>query len=103
VLEQAARKRRWTDLADAVLLTQDMKIVIPLDRTVASLQGNRHIVLARRSYFNQLGISGIRQFGRSTDPNASIFKRASEVPEARSTSGALTDVTTAYKVSGLVV
>ncbi|KAH7105112.1 stress-activated map kinase interacting protein 1-domain-containing protein [Auriculariales sp. MPI-PUGE-AT-0066] len=97
VLEQAARKRRWTDLADAVLLTQDMKIVIPLDRTVASLQGNRHIVLARRSYFNQLGISGIRQFGRSTDPNASIFKRASEVPEARSTSGALTDVTTAYK------
>ncbi|KZV99659.1 hypothetical protein EXIGLDRAFT_831389 [Exidia glandulosa HHB12029] len=34
VLEQAAKKRRWTDLNDAVLLTQDMKIVIPLDRTV---------------------------------------------------------------------
>ncbi|EJD43392.1 hypothetical protein AURDEDRAFT_185578 [Auricularia subglabra TFB-10046 SS5] len=95
VLEQAARKRRWTDLNDAVLLTHDMKIVIPLDRTVASLQGDRHIVLARRSYFNQLGISGIRQFGRSSDPNASIFKRASEIPESKGST--LTDFTTAYK------
>lgn len=95
VLEQAARKQRWGELQDAVLLTQDMKIVIPLDRTVASLQGDRQIVLARRSYFNQLGISGIRQFGRSTDPNASIFKRVSEIPDSKGSP--LTDFTTAYK------
>jgi hypothetical protein len=99
-LELVCRKRKL-DPRDYALLLGDMSILIPLDRTVASLQGKRELVIVKRSMLPQLGVDVVRGTGRTTDPNASIFKRISEVPEIQSSS-ALDFITAAYKVVSLL-
>lgn len=44
-------------------------ILIPLDRTVASLQGKRELVLVKKSMLPQLGHDLIQVAGKTTDPN----------------------------------
>jgi hypothetical protein len=112
VLELVCRKRKLPNPRDYALLLgdMDMSILIPLDRTVASLQGKRELVLAKRSMLPQLGIDVVKGVPKTTDPNgkktflvenfinchsASIFKRMSEVPEIQSSA---LDYTSAYKV-----
>lgn len=109
VLESLCKKRRLGDPNDYALVLDD--ILIPLDRTVASLQGKMNLVLVKRSMLPELGIDTGTRVGRTTDPNgtaahlrcggarliisgtASIFKRMSEVPD-----NPAADYTAAYKV-----
>ncbi|KAI0284703.1 stress-activated map kinase interacting 1 [Russula aff. rugulosa BPL654] len=78
-LETVCRKRRLQPKEYALLLS-DMSILIPLDRTVASLQGESDLRLVKRSMLPHMNVD-VRPIGRSTDPNASIFKRMSDVPD----------------------
>jgi len=111
-LESVCRKRKLPNPKDYALLLGDRSLLIPLDRTVASLQGKTDLVLIKRSTIPQLGIDVVKGTQKTTDPNgmydppfhkqsytlgisASIFKRMSEVPEIQSSA---LDYTTAYKV-----
>ncbi|KAL4259349.1 SIN1 family protein [Pleurotus pulmonarius] len=80
-LELVCRKRKLANPNDYVLLVADKSLVIALDRTVASLAGTRELVLMKKSALTELG--GVMEPGRTTDPNASIFKRMSDVPETQ--------------------
>lgn len=82
VLELICRKRQlacpseWalvahsTHLTAAATASLDGTVVIPLDRTVASLQGQRDLALVRRS---SLAVKDAALTSSSTDPNAPIF------------------------------
>lgn len=94
-LELVCRKRKLDNPKDYALLLADMSILIPLDRTVASLQGKRELVLVKKSMLPQLGHDLIQVAGKTTDPNASIFKRMSETPDMQISSAV--DYTAAYK------
>ena len=116
-LEMVCRRRKLQANEYALLLS-DMSILIPLDRTVASLQGKSELMLVKRSMLPHLNLD-VRPFGRSTDPNgacvrlhgcttllthghghhiaASIFKRMSDAPDLDF--NASQDFTAAYKVS----
>ncbi|KAK2459608.1 hypothetical protein APHAL10511_008363 [Amanita phalloides] len=92
-LELVCRKRKQMDPKDYALLLGDQSLLIPLDRTVASLQGKRELLLVKRSMLPQYGEDIVRGLGKTTDPNASIFKRMSETPEVQFTP----DYASAYK------
>lgn len=66
-LETVCRKRRLQPKEYALLLS-DMSILIPLDRTVASLQGESDLRLVKRSMLPHMNVDA-RPIGRSTDPN----------------------------------
>ncbi|KAF8156669.1 stress-activated map kinase interacting protein 1-domain-containing protein [Crassisporium funariophilum] len=93
-LELVCRKKDLRNPNDYALLLADMSILIPLDRTVASLQGKRELLLIKRSMLPQMGADIVKGIGRTTDPNASIFKRMSDTPEQQNSSA---DYTAAYK------
>ncbi|KAG6845862.1 hypothetical protein H0H87_002553 [Tephrocybe sp. NHM501043] len=95
-LELVCRKRKLANPKDYALLLADMSILIPLDRTVASLQGKRELLLVKRSMLPQLGGDVLKGTGKTTDPNASIFKRMSDTPEVQYSSS-LGDYTGGYK------
>ncbi|KAJ7033204.1 stress-activated map kinase interacting protein 1-domain-containing protein [Mycena alexandri] len=82
VLERVCRKTKLDHPeAYALLLANDnTRILIPLDRTVASLQGKRELVLIRRTMIDD---NVVRGTGKTTDPNASILKRMSDTPEVK--------------------
>ncbi|PFH50491.1 hypothetical protein AMATHDRAFT_3880 [Amanita thiersii Skay4041] len=92
-LELLCRKRRNMDPKDYALLLGDQSLLIPLDRTVASLQGKRELLLVKRSMLPQYGENIVR-VGKTTNPDDSIFKKPiSGTPEVPFPS----DPTTAYK------
>ena len=66
-LEMVCRKRRLQPKEYALLLS-DKSILIPLDRTVASLQGESDLRLVKRSMLPHMNVD-VRPIGRSTDPN----------------------------------
>ena len=68
-LELVCRKRRQMDPKDYALLLGDQSLLIPLDRTVASLQGKRELLLVKRSMLPQYGEDIVRGIGKTTDPN----------------------------------
>jgi len=68
-LELVCRKRKLHDPKEYALLLGDMSILIPLDRTVASLQGKSDLMLVKRSMLPHLGVDLGRPTGRTTDPN----------------------------------
>lgn len=76
-LEMVCRKRKLQANEYALLLS-DMSILIPLDRTVASLQGNSELMLVKRSYLPHLSLD-VRPFGRSTDPNGAFLSCCMDV------------------------
>ena len=55
VLELVCRKRNQMDSKDYALLLDDQSLPIPLDQTVASLQGKRELLLVNRSMLPQYG------------------------------------------------
>lgn len=73
VLDIVCKKRRLADARDWALLTDDMSILIPLDRTVASLRGTKDLVIVKQSLVSQLGDGKGRLPGRSSDPNGLQF------------------------------
>jgi hypothetical protein len=68
-LEWVCRKRKLPDPKDYALVLGDMSLLIPLDRTVASLQGKKELVLIKRSMLPQLGIDVAKGTQKTTDPN----------------------------------
>ncbi|KAJ7671528.1 stress-activated map kinase interacting protein 1-domain-containing protein [Mycena polygramma] len=94
VLERVCRKTKLDHPeAYALLLDNDnTRILIPLDRTVASLQGKRQLVLIRREMIDDNVVKGT---GKTTDPNASILKRMSDTPEVKYSSAI--DYSNVYK------
>ncbi|KII84683.1 hypothetical protein PLICRDRAFT_57646 [Plicaturopsis crispa FD-325 SS-3] len=95
-LELICQKRQLPP-SEYALLLGDKSLLIPLDRTVASLQGTRDLLLVKRSNLPEMGIDVVKTIPRTTDPNASIFKRASEVPAAVKYTSNVMDFTTSYK------
>ncbi|KAG6885778.1 hypothetical protein C0993_009883 [Termitomyces sp. T159_Od127] len=71
-LELVCRKRKLANPNDYALVVADMNILIPLDRTVASLQGKRELLLVKRSMLPQLG-DVLKGTGKTTDPNAPML------------------------------
>ena len=69
VLDRVCRRRRLPDPKEWALVTGDMRIVIPMDRTVASLAGKSELVLVKRALLDQLGLGKDKRLGRSSDPN----------------------------------
>jgi hypothetical protein len=72
-LELVCRKRKLPNPKDYALLLGDMSLLIPLDRTVASLQGKRELVLIKRTMLPQLGIDVLKGTQKTTDPNGSAY------------------------------
>ena len=60
VLELVCRKRNQIDSKDYILLLGDQSLPVPLDRTVASLQGKRELLLVKRSMLPQNGEDSVR-------------------------------------------
>lgn len=75
VLEHICRKRKLDNPKDWALLADDLKILVPLDRTVASLEGNAQLVLIQRALLPDYGfaIDGDRRTARSIDPNGAYL------------------------------
>ncbi|KAF6757784.1 stress-activated map kinase interacting protein 1-domain-containing protein [Ephemerocybe angulata] len=94
-LEMVCRRRKGLNPKDyaLVLKLRESHIQVPLDRTVASLQGNRELLLIQKDRLHKLG--NLSKEIRTTDPNASIFKHMSETPEQQYSS--VLDYTAAYK------
>lgn len=68
-LELVCRKRKLQNPKEYALLLGDMSILIPLDRTVASLQGKSDLMLVKRSMLPHLGVDLGKTTGKTTDPN----------------------------------
>ncbi|KAF7964736.1 hypothetical protein HWV62_3510 [Athelia sp. TMB] len=95
-LDIVCRKRKLDPRDFALVLNDNEQMIfIPLDRTVASLQGKRELLLVKSNMLQQMGIEVEKKSIRTTDPNASIFKRMSDVPEVQIS--AAMDFTAAYK------
>lgn len=74
VLEHVCRKTKLDHAEDFALLllaNDNTRILIPLDRTVASLQGKRELVLTRRT---MIGDNVVRGTGKTTDPNGMLLR-----------------------------
>jgi len=69
VLENVCRRRKIEDPKQWCLVYA-MDILVPLDRTVRSLQGKTELYLVRRDSLMQYSIK--RQNTRSTDPNGEL-------------------------------
>lgn len=88
------RKNLQQPASEWVLCLADLSLALPLDRTVASLEGMNELTLVRGQWAAEHGLRGDMRGG---DPSASIFKRVSEpVPLARF--GAAGDFSQTYKV-----
>ena len=65
MLEHICRRRKILDWKTYALVSQAEKIIVPLDRTVASLGGATELMLLEANAIPQ----GLKPLGRSTDPN----------------------------------
>lgn len=66
-----AQSDRGTDQS-LVVPPVDRSIVVPLDRTVASLQGKRELLLVKKSVLPQMNALELKGVGRTTDPNSAV-------------------------------
>jgi hypothetical protein len=67
VLELVCRRRKLPDAREYALILEN--ILVPLDRTVASLQGKVNLLLVQRSMLAELGVDTGSRAARTTDPN----------------------------------
>lgn len=84
VLEAVCQKRRISNPKDYALVLdlKNQKLFIPLDRTVKSLQGNRDLMLIKKSMLANYSVDmGKRNTARSTDPNGQYSYIASLLPQ----------------------
>ncbi|CAO1613477.1 unnamed protein product [Sympodiomycopsis kandeliae] len=94
VLDLICKKRSLANPDEWAFVVPDKNIVVPLDRTVESLQGSHDLALVKRSTLGAQGDQAALA-SQSTNPNASIFKRLSEPAQPRY--NAAKDVTSTYK------
>jgi hypothetical protein len=69
VLELVCNKRKLANPNDYALVLEN--ILVPLDRTVASLQEKMDLMLVKKSKLPDLGIEPVVRMTRTTDPNGS--------------------------------
>lgn len=72
VLDAVCLKRKLNNPKEYALVLdlKPVKLFVPLDRTVKSLQGKRDLMLIKKSMLQTYGVEmGKRITGRSTDPN----------------------------------
>jgi target of rapamycin complex 2 subunit MAPKAP1 len=67
-LELVCKKRKLNP-SEYALLVKDPSILIPLDRTVASLSGNKELLLVKRSMIPEIAPNLVKVAGKTTDPN----------------------------------
>lgn len=72
ILEMACRKRRLPNSKDWALLLDDRSVLIPLDRTVTSLQERNSLIIMKRSLLDTLEPGQGKKPGRSNDPNGAF-------------------------------
>ena len=77
---EAVCKKRKLNPNEYALLVRDMSILIPLDRTVASLEGKSDLVLVKRSSLPRYGIVDTGRSMRTTDPNGKSLPKFSSSP-----------------------
>lgn len=70
VLDAVVQRRKLNDAKDYALVVEvgDVKMNIPLDRTVHSLQGKRELILMKRNMLREYGVE-VRERKGTTDPN----------------------------------
>lgn len=75
-LELVCKRRKLPNPKDYALVLRlpNQNIIVPLDRTVASLQGNRELYLYKRSHLASLGL--LSKEIRTTDPNGEFSRVA---------------------------
>jgi len=107
VLENLVKKKSLGQVKDWALLVPSLPsipahqrdIVVPLDRTVQSLQGVNSLALVKRSQVSSKLLRNTQLNGntssQNTNPSASIFKRLSEIPQPKYVS--ITDLTSTSK------
>ena len=71
VLDAVIQKRKLSDPKDYALVVEvgDVKMNIPLDRTVRSLQGKRELILMKKNMLREYGVEVRERKGATTDPN----------------------------------
>ncbi|WWC86806.1 uncharacterized protein L201_001685 [Kwoniella dendrophila CBS 6074] len=89
------KKRLQMPATDWVLCLADLTLAIPLDRTVASLEGRTDLALVKRQWATEHGLRIDDR--RGGDPSASIFKRQSEPAPMQRYGPGLADFTQTYK------
>jgi hypothetical protein len=107
VLESLVKKKSLGQVKDWALLVpsspsipaHQRDIVVPLDRTVQSLQGVNSLALVKRSQVSSKLLRNTQLnsniSAQNTNPSASIFKRLSEIPQPKYVS--ITDLTSSSK------
>jgi hypothetical protein len=70
VLELVCKKRKIDNPGDYSLILK--KLLVPLDRTVASLQGEMDLELVKKSMLPELGVDTGTRTVRTVDPNGSF-------------------------------
>lgn len=79
VLDAVVAKRKLSDPKDYALVVEvgEMKMNIPLDRTVRSLQGKRELLLMKQNMLREYGVE-VRERKGTTDPNgaSTVLTRA---------------------------
>ncbi|TXT13181.1 hypothetical protein VHUM_01582 [Vanrija humicola] len=70
------RKHLQQPASDWVLCLADLSFALPLDKTVASLEGKSELALVKRQFAAEYGLRAAGRVGG--DPNSSMFKRATE-------------------------
>jgi target of rapamycin complex 2 subunit MAPKAP1 len=71
VLEMVCKRRKMDNPGDYALILR--KILVPLDRTVASLQGEMDLELVKKTMLAGLGIDPGTRTTRTTDPNGELL------------------------------
>ncbi|WVQ75957.1 hypothetical protein IAR50_005593 [Cryptococcus sp. DSM 104548] len=89
------KKRLQMPAHDWVLCLADLTLALPLDRTVASLEGRTELALVKRTWAVERGVRIDDR--RGGDPSASIFKRQSEPAPYQRFGPGLSDFTQTYK------
>ncbi|KAH9896673.1 SIN1-domain-containing protein [Cubamyces lactineus] len=96
VLDAVCQKRKLNNPKDYALVVEagEVKMNIPLDRTVRSLQGKRDLILMKKNMLREFGVE-IRERKGTTDPNASIF--TTDVAIQEQSLSQMFDLMNAYK------
>ena len=71
VLEKVCKKQEFKNPSEYALLLSDggENILIPLDRTVRSLQGKKDLLLVKQNMLDEFPGGVSKAAGRTTDPN----------------------------------
>lgn len=91
------RKHLQQPATDWVLCLADLSFALPLDKTVASLEGKSELALVKRQFAAEYGLRAADRVGG--DPNSSMFKRANEPATIAARLAMPGDFAGTYKVS----